>query len=150
MVNAMSEVCLNILTKQRVPKGVDPLMRIWSLDHWLSALDRVCGIQRLEESADRQCFILHFDADRSEPDRVEVERTRSDSRISVTHRIPPPGIQSLSAEWWTEAEHPGILFVCRRIIMDEAVYSPVMARNMFRLLRENIVKLTGQASCNSE
>lgn len=146
----MSEVCLNILTKQRVPQGVDPLIRIWSLEHWLKALERVCGIQLLEESASRQCFILHFDAGRPSPDQVEVERTRSDSRISVTHRIPPPGIKSLSAEWWTEPEYPGILFVCRRMLMDEAVYSPAMARNMFGLLRENIDKLTGQPSCDRE
>ncbi|MCC4107179.1 hypothetical protein [Serratia ureilytica] len=146
----MSELCLNLLTRQRVPQGIDPLMRIWSLDHWLGALDRVCGIQRLEESADRQRFILHFDAGRPEPDRVEVERTRSDARISVIHRIPPPGIRALSAEWWTEAEHPGVLFVCRRMLMDDAVYSPAMARNMFGLLRENIGKLIGRPSCDSE
>lgn len=125
-------------------------MRIWSLEHWLNALERVCSIQRLEESAYRQRFILHFDAGRPTPDQVEVERTRSDSRISVTHRIPPPGIQSLSAEWWTEAEYPGILFVCRRMLMDEAVYSPAMARNMFGLLRENIDKLIGRPSCDKK
>lgn len=149
-VSTMSELCLNLLTKQRVRHGVEPLALIWSLDHWLGSLERVCGIQRIEESAVRQRFILHFDADRPEADRVEVERTRTDSRISVIHLIPPPGIQALSADWWTEAEYPGILFVCRRMLIDEAAYTPTMARKMFGLLRENVGKLMERPSCDSE
>lgn len=146
----MSDLCLNLVTKQKVPLGVEPLALIWSLDHWVSTLDRVCDIRCLEESAVKQRFILHFDAGRSEPDCVEVERRRFDNRICVIHLVPPPGINALSADWWTETESPGVLFACRRMLLDENTYSPAMARSMFGLLRENIDRLIGRQLCNNE
>lgn len=149
-VRAMSDLCLNLVTRQQVPFGVEPLALIWSLEHWVNTLDRVCGLRCLEESAIRQRFILHFDAGRSEPDCVEVERHRFDNLIRVTHRVPPPGIHSLSADWWTEAEHPGVLFACRRMLLDENAYSPAMARNMFGVLRENIERLMERRSCDNK
>ncbi len=143
----MPDLCLNLVTKQDVPLGSVPLAQIWSLDHWLSALDRVCGISRISESAVRQHFILFFAAGRSEPDRVEVERIRLSDRIRVTHLVPPPNVLALSAEWWTEAAHPGVLFASRRILIEEDAYSPDMARKMFTLLRENIDRLVGRSLC---
>ncbi|OVZ94949.1 hypothetical protein CBW54_00610 [Yersinia kristensenii] len=141
----MPELSLSLVTKQEVSLDSAPLDKIWSLDHWLSALDRVCGIKRISESAVRQHFILFFDADRPEPDQVEVERIRSVDKIRVTHLIPPPNVIALSAEWWTEAAHPGVLFASRHLLIEEDMYSPDMARKMFTLLRENIDRLTGRS-----
>lgn len=147
MVKTMSEVCLSLVTKQKVSSGPGSLAQIWSLDHWLSALDRVCGINRISESAVRQHFTLIFDADRQKPDHVEVERIRLADRIKVTHLIPPPNVLALSAEWWTETAHPGVLFANRHILIEEDVYTPHTARKMFSLLRENIDRLTGVSLC---
>lgn len=143
----MSEICLNLVTKQKVPSGPGSLAQIWSLDHWLSALDRVCGINRISESAVLQHFNLFFDADRPEPDQVEVERIRFADRIKVTHLIPPPNVLALSAEWWTETKHPNVLFASRHLLIEEDVYTPDMARKMFSLLRENIDRLIGVSLC---
>ncbi|WP_045959223.1 hypothetical protein [Xenorhabdus poinarii] len=143
----MPDLCLNLITKQNVAPGSDPLAKIWSLDHWLNTLDRVCDIDRISESATRQHFILFFNANRSEPDRVEVERVRSDNRICVTHLIPPPNVLALNAEWWTENTHPNVLFANRRLLIEEDTYSPDIARKMFALLRENMDRLTGRTLC---
>lgn len=144
MVKRMAELSLSLLTRQAVKPGSSPLVQIWSLDHWLNSLDRVCGIRRISVNAERQHFILQFDAGRAKPDQVEVERLRLPDRIRVIHRVPPPGVLALSAQWWTEATHPDVLFASRNLLVDEDAYSPAMARSMFALLRENLNKLTGR------
>ncbi|WP_348988850.1 hypothetical protein [Xenorhabdus sp. SGI240] len=143
----MSDLCLSLMTKRNVVPGSDPLAQIWSLEHWISTLNRVCHINRISESATRQHFILHFDAGRPDPDRVEVERVRSDDRICVTHIIPPPNVLALSAEWWIEHTHPNVIFAKRCLLIEENVYSPNVARKMFVLLSENVDRLTGQTLC---
>jgi len=146
-VAQMDELCLNLLTRVRVSAGLDPLERIWSLEHWLASLDRVKAVTCHADLPDYQSFCLVFDAGRSTPDRVEVERFRRDKEIEVVHRVPPPGIQALSALWWTEEDQGNVLFAKRKILLDEKAYSPAVACKMFGMLRENLEKLLGKDVC---
>lgn len=143
----MPDICLNLLTKQNFCLGSSPLEKLWPLDNWLNNLKRVCGINLIFENATRQHFILYFDTGRAEPDRVEVERIRMSEKIKVVHLVPPAYLLALSGEWWIEASHPGILFVSRRILIEEALYTPEIAREMFKLLRENLTILMGEKIC---
>lgn len=137
----MSEVCLNLLTKIEYSEHIDPLERIWSLDHWCKSLDRVKGILKKEDVIDYQRFELIFDAGRDQPDHIEVERFRRQNEIEVNHITPPPGINALSAKWWVSPEQGNILFAKRKIFLDSSAYTPILARNMFFLLRTNLEKL---------
>lgn len=137
----MADVCLNLLTKIEYSKQIDPLENIWSLQHWCKSLDRVKAIYIKEETPNYQRFELFFDADRDQPDCVEVERFRCENEIEVKHIIPPPSINALSAKWWVCPEQGNILFVKRKILIDSSAYTPVLARKMFFLLRANLEKL---------
>jgi hypothetical protein len=143
----MPDLCLTLLTKIEVPVGSAPLERIWSLDLWLSALRRVKAVKIHEETADYQRFDLVFDAGCAELDHVSVERHRHPGLVDVVHLRPPPGINALSATWWTEPGQGAVLFAKRRILIDESNYTPALARKMFRLLRENLETLVGETSC---
>jgi hypothetical protein len=137
----MADVCLNLLTKIEYSEQIDPLENIWSLQHWCKNLDRVKAISKKEETQNYQRFELIFDADRDQPDCVEIERFRRKNEIEVKHIIPPPGIHALSAKWWICPEQGNILFAKRKILIDASAYTPVLARKMFFLLRANLEKL---------
>lgn len=143
-----SEVCLHLLTKVDVPRESDPLDQVWSIDNWISSLDRVIDINVSLDSEHRQLFLLTFDAGRDVPDQVEVERIRTKSAIQVKHLVPPPGLNALSALWWCEESAKKELFARRTIVMDQCNFSEDKARHMFRILRENILKLVGHEPCN--
>lgn len=134
-------VCLNLLTKIPVAEGLDPLARIWSLDHWLASLDRVLSVKTLINEATHQRFELIFDAGHREADHVVVERFYRKNSIEVIHLVAPPGIKALTAEWWVDENQDNVLFAKRKILIDEDKYTPVLAKKMFVLLRENIEAL---------
>lgn len=144
----MTEVCLHLLTKIDVFSEGDPLDLIWRIDNWINSLDRVIDISVLLDEEHRQRFSLTFDAGRDIPDQVQVERVRTESAIQVNHLVPPPGIKSLSAVWWCEANAKRVLFARRTILMEQSNYSPEKARHMFHILRENLLKLVGQEQCS--
>ena len=143
----MSEICLNLLTRLEIDGTFDPLDRIWSLEHWFNSLDRVRHVDCQQESNDYQRFELWFDAGITEPDRVQVERFRRDREIEVVHLVPPPGIKALSARWWTDVTQTGLIFARRKVLIDEASYSPALAQKMFTLLRENLQTLMRWQPC---
>lgn len=144
----MSEVCLHLLTKVDVPIESEPLDKVWSIANWISSLDRVIDINISLDSENRQLFVLTFDAGRGIPDQVEVERIRTKSAIQVNHLVPPPGIKTLSAIWWCEENIKKELFARRTIVMNQCDFSADKARFMFKILRENILKLVGCEQCN--
>ena len=146
----MSDICLNLLTRFELTDDVDPLDRIWSLEHWIRSLDRVQGVDCQHDCNDYQRFELLFDAGLSQPDRVQVERFRRDREIEVVHLVPPPGIKALSARWWTDATQAGLIFARRKVLIDHADYTPALARKMFTLLRENLQKLMEWQPCTAK
>lgn len=147
MENQMPDVCLNLLTGQRVFSGTLALERIWSLNNWLSSVGRVKNVDISVDTPDRQIFRLCFDADRAQPDEIEVERLFKGSSIEVIHRVPPPGICSLSARWWAEDSNQGMVYARRKIIMKRTDYSPEIGRKMFRLMKENLSSLLKDVTC---
>lgn len=144
------EVCLHLLTKMVVPADSDPIERIWSIDNWVASLDRVIDIRVSLDSDLRQRFTLTFDAGRDVSDLVEVERIRTAAEIEVTHLVPPPGIKTLSARWWCEGISKKEVFARRTIVMDKGSYSADKAIHMFRILRENLLKLVEHKACDLE
>ena len=144
----MSEVCLHLLTKIEVACGEDALARIWSINNWVRSVDRVVDLDMKLDCDTEQCFTLVFDGGRETLDQVDVQRFRAENEIRVVHKVPPPGIQSLTALWWTEPEHDKWLFVRRTMLMDREAYSADRTRQMFALLRENLTKLLGPQLCN--
>ncbi|MFK7874169.1 MAG: hypothetical protein AB8B71_00095 [Paracoccaceae bacterium] len=145
----MPDLCLNLLTKITVPDAQNALDQIWSLDHWAASLDRVLDVKVEEATQTRQVFELRFDAGREVPDTVRVERFRKNGEIGVVHTTPPPGITALSAVWWSEPEHPGVIFAKRKINMRPNDYTPQIARHMFGLLKENLHRLVGTHECKA-
>lgn len=139
----MGEICLNLLTKIEYSEHTDPLANIWSLAHWSKSLERVKKIDIKQDTLNYQRFVLFFDADRNKPDCVEIERFRYQNEIEVHHIIPPPDINALSAKWWMSPEQGNILFAKRKILIDDTIYTPLLAKKMFTLLRENLEKLIG-------
>ncbi|GAA4666764.1 hypothetical protein [Bartonella pachyuromydis] len=143
----MSEICLSFLTRQKTSLKGNILDKIWSLDNWLSTLERVHNVQIISENSTYQHFILYFDADNSQLDRVEVERIYTSGCIEVTHLIPPPGILSLKGKWWVNEQHPYEIFASRQILLEKKRFTLSLAKKMFALLRENLEKLTKDVSC---
>lgn len=137
----MSEVCLNLLTKIQFSPKIDPLERIWSLEHWSKSLDRVKNISRKNESNNYQRFEMVFDAENDVYDCIEIERFRHKNEIEVYHLVPPPNINHLTAKWWIDPEQGNYLFAKRKILLDSSVYTPILAQKMFLLLRANLEKL---------
>jgi hypothetical protein len=142
------EVCLHLLTKMAVPADSDPIGRIWSIGNWVASLNRVIDIRVSLDSDMQQRFSLTFDAGRDVPDLVEVERIRTASAIQVNHLVPPPGIKTLSARWWCEGSSKKEVFARRTIVMDKCNYSADKAVHMFRILRENVLKLLEHKACD--
>jgi len=144
----MDEVCLHLLTKVDVPIKSDPLDKIWSIDNWIASLNRVIDVNVYLDNAQRQLFLLTFDAGRDVPDQVEVERIRTRNVIQVKHLVPPPGLKALSALWWCEENAKKELFARRTIVMDKCNFSNEKTMRMFRILRENTLKLVGHKPCD--
>jgi hypothetical protein len=129
------------LTKEAISDCPDALDRIWSVEHWVNALDRVKYAALEEETPNHQLFELHFDAGGETIDKVMVARTRSKDRISVEHIVTPPGVERLTGAWWVEPETPGMLYAHRQMSMMAEYATAARARLIYTLLRENIVAL---------
>lgn len=140
----MASVTFNFLTKEPIGNCPDALERVWSVQHWVSTLDRVKYASVQRESSDRQLFELHFDADSEKVDKVTVLRTRECDCIQVEHLVPPPGIDALSGAWWIDPEHPDMLYASRQMTMSAEQATVTRARKVHQILRENIVALLRQ------
>ena len=141
MAIAMSELCIHLMTKVKVVDRVDALERVWSIDNWTRNLHRVLKVETITSTEKQHHFQLFFDAGGAVPDRIEVERIRIDNSILVKHISPPPGIKSLSAVWWYEAEIQEYVFARRTLFIDSKEFSREKVRHMFGLLRENFLTL---------
>ncbi len=137
----MAGVTFNFLTKEPIGDCPDALARVWSVQHWVNTLDRVKQATLREQSQDQQVFDLHFDAGGETVDKVTVLRTRSEHRISVKHLVPPPGIDALSGAWWVDPEQPDTLYASRQMTMSPEQATVARARNVQKILRENITAL---------
>lgn len=137
----MASVTFNFITKEPVGDCPDALARVWSVQHWVNTLERVKQATLREQSQDQQVFDLHFDAGGETVDKVTVLRTRSEHRISVKHLVPPPGIDTLSGAWWVDPKQPDTLYASRQMTMSPEQATVTRARNVQKILRENITAL---------
>lgn len=144
MATIMNELCLHLLTKVNVVDSERALDKIWSVENWNNKLQRVLNIEVLNRTERYQRFILKFDAGNESPDFVEVERTRMNNSILVSHITPPPGVNSLTAKWWYETDIPQIIFARRTLLISAEKCSSDKIRYMFGVLRDNLIMLVNE------